>query len=257
MCRSTCGRQSGDRPGSLAPGCRKAGVRHYPGGRTHRPRSGAFRKGGRSTLAAGGGDQARRCRHTKAPASGHHRALLYNQKYLYVTYACEDDTVRATLTQHHDPLYTEDVVETFLAPSGSFRSFYEIEVSPLNTIYESYQLSSSLPDGSYRWLYFNPGYTCRGLVSKVFVDGVPNKPHGAQGLDHGNGHSLRLHRRARQHRAESRRPVASQFLPHRVSSAGCPCLLGHGHRWVGMTSTAPTASDGSNSNEFITSAARR
>ena len=106
--------------------------------------------------------------------------LLYSQKYLYVAYVCAADTVRATLAKRDDPLYTEDVVETFLAPSGSFRSFYEIEVSPLNTILDSYQLSYSLADGSYRKLYFNPAYTCDGLLTKVSVDGVLNQAHGSK-----------------------------------------------------------------------------
>jgi len=106
--------------------------------------------------------------------------LLYNQKYLYVAYVCAADTVRATLAKRDEPLYTEDVVETFLAPSGSFRSFYEIEVSPLNTILDSYQLSYSLEDGSYRKLYFNKDYTCVDLQTKVFVDGVLNQAGGAK-----------------------------------------------------------------------------
>jgi hypothetical protein len=106
--------------------------------------------------------------------------LLYSQKYLYVAFVCAADTVSATLTKHDDPLYTGDVVETFLAPSGSFRSFYEIEVNPLNAILDSYQLSYSQPDGSCRKLYFNPAYTCDGLLTKVFVDGVLNQAHGSK-----------------------------------------------------------------------------
>ena len=106
--------------------------------------------------------------------------LLYNQKYLYVAYVCTADTLHATLTKHDDPLYTEDAVEIFLAPSGSFRDFYEIEVSPLNTILDSYQLSYSLPDGSYRKLDFNPGYTCENLQTQVSVDGILNQTHGAK-----------------------------------------------------------------------------
>ena len=106
--------------------------------------------------------------------------LLYNQKYLYVAYTCTADTLRATLTQRDEPLYSEDVVEIFLAPSGFFRSFYEFEVSPRNTILDSNQLSHSLADGSYRKLDFNPNYTCEGLVTKVSIDGVLNKAHGAK-----------------------------------------------------------------------------
>lgn len=107
--------------------------------------------------------------------------VLYNQHYLYVAYACEDDYVWGTLTKRDDMLFTEECVETFLAPSGSFRSFFEIEVSPLNTILDSYQLSRSLPDGSYRKLFFLTGYTCEDLLTKVFVDGELNKKGGAKG----------------------------------------------------------------------------
>ena len=72
------------------------------------------------------------------------------------------------------------MVETFLAPSGSFRSFYEIEVNPLNAIFDSYQLNYSQPDGSCRKLYFNPAYNCEGLLTKVFVGGVLNQAHGTK-----------------------------------------------------------------------------
>jgi hypothetical protein len=107
--------------------------------------------------------------------------VLYNQRYLYVAMTCEDDYAWGTLTKHDDNIFMEECVEVFLAPSGSFRAFYEIEVSPLNTVLDSYQLSRSLPDGSYRKLFFLTEYTCEDLVTKVFVDGEVNKKGGAKG----------------------------------------------------------------------------
>jgi hypothetical protein len=107
--------------------------------------------------------------------------VLYSQRYLYVAIACEDDYAWGTLKNHDDNIFQEECVEVFLAPSGSFRSFFEIEVSPLNTVLDSYQLSRSLPDGSYRRLQFLTSYTCEGLVTKVFVDGELNKKGGAKG----------------------------------------------------------------------------
>ncbi len=106
---------------------------------------------------------------------------LYNARYLYVAFTCEDDYVWGTVTEHDGAIYAEECVETFLAPSGSFRAYYEINVSPRNTVFDSYQLSRSLPDGSFRKLQFLRDYTCEGLVTKVSITGELNTPGGAKG----------------------------------------------------------------------------
>ncbi|MCX7841785.1 MAG: carbohydrate-binding family 9-like protein [Clostridia bacterium] len=59
---------------------------------------------------------------------------LWNEKFLYVGFACEDNYINATLTSYNDPIYNEDVVEVFIDENNDKKSYTEIEVSPLNTV---------------------------------------------------------------------------------------------------------------------------
>ncbi|QHW35181.1 hypothetical protein GZH47_19505 [Paenibacillus rhizovicinus] len=52
-------------------------------------------------------------------------------------FECEDDHVAARMTGHDDPLYEEDVVEIFLDETGDGMEYYELEVSPLNVVFDA------------------------------------------------------------------------------------------------------------------------
>ena len=57
--------------------------------------------------------------------------LLWDERALYVGFACEDDEVWARPGRvDDDPIYEDEVVEIFLDPSGVGRGYGEIEVSP-------------------------------------------------------------------------------------------------------------------------------
>ncbi len=57
--------------------------------------------------------------------------LLWDERALYVGFACEDDEVWARPGRvDDDPIYEDEVVEIFLDPSGVGRGYAEIEVSP-------------------------------------------------------------------------------------------------------------------------------
>jgi hypothetical protein len=106
--------------------------------------------------------------------------MLWSNKYLYIAFACEDPLVRTNITQHDGELFTQDVTEVFLAPTGCWRNYFEIEVNPLNVTLDSFMLNQSNPDGSYRRIQFLGSYDCWDLRSKVAIDGEMGKP-GAKG----------------------------------------------------------------------------
>ncbi len=64
--------------------------------------------------------------------------LLWDDRYLYVSFDCEDPDVWGTFTQHDDPLYTQDAVEIFIDADGDGRTYNEIEVSPRNVVFDAY-----------------------------------------------------------------------------------------------------------------------
>lgn len=62
--------------------------------------------------------------------------LLWDDKYLYVAFYCEDKNLVANYLDRDDPLYKEDVVEVYIDPDGDGETYLEVEVSPINTIFD-------------------------------------------------------------------------------------------------------------------------
>lgn len=60
--------------------------------------------------------------------------MLWDEKYLYVAFVAEDSDIFATMTKRDDHLWTEEVVEVFV---GREDIYVEIEVSPLNTLFDA------------------------------------------------------------------------------------------------------------------------
>lgn len=106
--------------------------------------------------------------------------LLYNENYLYLAFQCEDDYVWGTYTERDDPIYKQECVEAFICPSGRMRQYYEINVSPLNTVFDAFILNGRGEEGFAGFNSFND-YTCAGLITKISVDGEMNVKGGARG----------------------------------------------------------------------------
>ena len=87
----------------------------------------------------------------------------YDEEALSILFAAADDHVVANYTAHDDPLYEEDVVEVFLAPSR-LTEYYELEVSPLGILFDA-RLES--PDGVRATMTTDLAWTCEGLVAPV------------------------------------------------------------------------------------------
>ena len=64
--------------------------------------------------------------------------LLYDDRFLYVAFDCEDPDVWGTLMNRDDSIYTQEVVEIFLDANADLGTYNELEVSPNNVIFDAY-----------------------------------------------------------------------------------------------------------------------
>jgi len=72
------------------------------------------------------------------PASAATEArLLWDDDNLYVAFLCEDTDVSGTFFKDDEKLYTSNVVEIFLNPSGDGSRYDEIEVAPTNALFDA------------------------------------------------------------------------------------------------------------------------
>lgn len=92
--------------------------------------------------------------------------MLWDDTYLYVAFYCEDSKIWANYLDRDDPLYKEDVVEVYIDANGDGERYLEIEVSPLNTIFDLWLTKprSSGGQGVFGW-------TMEGLQTAISVDG--------------------------------------------------------------------------------------
>ncbi len=56
--------------------------------------------------------------------------ILWDDRYLYVAFECEDRDIWGTHTRHDQAIYAEEAVEIFIDPDWSGRHYWEVDVSP-------------------------------------------------------------------------------------------------------------------------------
>ena len=98
--------------------------------------------------------------------------LAWDDKALYLLFVCRDDDIQASLRQRDDPLYSEDVVEVFIDADGDEKTYMELIVNPLNTVFDSYVLRDPRENRNAGI----PSWTCAGLTTAVTVDGTVRNP---------------------------------------------------------------------------------
>lgn len=91
------------------------------------------------------------------------RVALYADTTLNVLFRSMDDAIVATHLKHDAPLYEEDVVEMFLAPTDATH-YYEIEVNPLGTTFDA---AIDSPDGVRKTMRVNIDWDCADLFVAV------------------------------------------------------------------------------------------
>jgi Carbohydrate-binding family 9 len=106
--------------------------------------------------------------------------MLYNTRCLYIAFECEDHYVWGTLTERDAAIFGEECVEVFICPSGRIRQYYEINVSPRNTVFDAFILNGRSLTGEWTDFRAWKEFTCEGLVTRVWVNGELGKK-GAKG----------------------------------------------------------------------------
>jgi hypothetical protein len=94
--------------------------------------------------------------------------MLWDEDYLYIGYACEDQEIWATMSERDAHLWEEEVVEIFINPNGDEIGYIEIEVNPLNTLLDLYVLNRKGTPAQYLF-----DWNSQGIQHAVFVDGDP------------------------------------------------------------------------------------
>lgn len=106
--------------------------------------------------------------------------LLYDADALYVRFDCEDDYVWGTLTARDAPVWEEECVEVFLNPAGSAHQYYELNVSPLGTVFDACLLNPRTPAAPSGPFVGLPQWDAQGLRTAAYVDGALGVPGGAR-----------------------------------------------------------------------------
>ena len=107
----------------------------------------------------------------KRPRQATEARMLYDDKCLYVAFHCIDDDVWGTMTDHDALICREEVVEVFCDPSGRRRAYIEIEVSPLNTVYDLFVVNDPrCPPGRPK-----AQWNCVGLRTAVHIQRKPDR----------------------------------------------------------------------------------
>ncbi|HUU83534.1 MAG TPA: CehA/McbA family metallohydrolase [Phycisphaerae bacterium] len=105
------------------------------------------------------------------PQPRHHtRAkMTWDDDYLYIAAALDEPHVWATLTRRDQIVFRDNDFEVFIDPDGDAREYYEIEINPLNTIFDLL-LMRTYTDGGPALHDWN----LEGLKTAVHVDGTLN-----------------------------------------------------------------------------------
>ncbi|HUU30013.1 MAG TPA: carbohydrate-binding family 9-like protein [archaeon] len=69
--------------------------------------------------------------------------IVWDDKYIYFAWDCEDSHIWSTMKKRDEPLYNEEVVEVFVDPDGDKYSYLELEVNPLNTLWDGFILNDN------------------------------------------------------------------------------------------------------------------
>lgn len=106
--------------------------------------------------------------------------VLYSDHFLYVGFRCEDEFCWGTVTERNGPIWSEECVEIFINPADVPHQYYELNLSPLNVIYDACVLTNRTalqPNGKIIPL---TSFNLENMKTAVWIDGKPNQPDGAK-----------------------------------------------------------------------------
>ncbi|MGI9471020.1 MAG: carbohydrate-binding family 9-like protein [Rubripirellula sp.] len=93
--------------------------------------------------------------------------MLWDERYLYVSFHCDDSRVEATREERDSPVYRDDCVEVFASPVFDHpERYFNLEINALGTVLDNYR-----PDGNEP----KTPWDAEGLLVATTVDGSLNK----------------------------------------------------------------------------------
>lgn len=108
--------------------------------------------------------------HGRAAPAGFQATTLracHDGERLLLAFRCDDRELVATHRGRNAPIYEEDVVEAFLAPSGDARHYFELETSPRDAWFEA---RVENPDGRRATMRVDRDWVCAGFEHATHVD---------------------------------------------------------------------------------------
>ena len=93
--------------------------------------------------------------------------MLWDDEYLYIGLHATDADVWATLTDRDADLWDEEVLEVYLDPRRNGRNYLEIQVNPLNTVFDAL-----FPSSQNRDVATARAHTVEGMETAVHVEGT-------------------------------------------------------------------------------------
>ena len=97
--------------------------------------------------------------------------MLWDEEYFYIAAELEEENIWATYSQHDAVIYQENNFEVFIDPDRDGHDYFEIEVNPLNTIFDLF-LSAPYRDGG----PVLTDWDLKGLKTAIKVFGSLNDP---------------------------------------------------------------------------------
>lgn len=97
--------------------------------------------------------------------------MVWDDQTLYIAAEMEEPDVWATYQTHDQIVFHENDFEVFIDPNGDGRAYYELEVNCLGTIFDLYLHRMYRENGP-----AIHGWDCKGLRTKIDVQGTPNDP---------------------------------------------------------------------------------
>ncbi|MEA1996002.1 MAG: carbohydrate-binding family 9-like protein [Gemmatimonadota bacterium] len=96
--------------------------------------------------------------------------ILWDDNYLYIAFICEDNHIWYTLDQRDQFLWVEEVVEVYLNPDGDRETYLELQVNPVETLFDGYIINrNGIRDLLLAW-------NSTGIKRAVAVEGTLNDP---------------------------------------------------------------------------------
>ena len=103
--------------------------------------------------------------------------MLWDERYFYVAFACEDRDMWATKFGRDDHLWEEEVVEVFVDPDGDGKDYAELEVNPLNIVVDLKITAWPFPKGGVK--EGDVEWDIEGLKTAVRAEGTVARSHDA------------------------------------------------------------------------------